>query len=447
MVEWFKNLSEGWQTAIFGAMVAVALSFIGVLFALSKWLAGKKYGHHLQQKTTHQKGSGNKAAVIDVNGGGNITNVAGRDIHTGVDPEVLNDALKVLNKILGMVDTDQSNKLMSELKKFSDEKLTTPIELVQDEHKSENKLQLEKEFQLYGELWKALVDLKSSIIITPTLDFMPKEKSLYDVYNERVEIASDAFNRTNDLLEYHRPFFHDDIRKITKELLGQCRGYIVKVKRALSSQNFNDKLHDEADELLEIIPKAIDEIEKAIKVRIGLLQKSEIDVAVPIGPGLGSIVQIAKGSIIYQSNTLNFQPLIDLKTSIIGGYVKRNDFGKLEVYIQTDVQIKSLQRLNEQLGLDSMRLLSEVDTISLDSDNPTVFTSSTSHILPQGEMVLNLLTWQEVPIPMNIHVQTQTTASGYLIGKVFQGKFEAILTYHETGLQAGLNGDFQVHLS
>ena len=28
MVEWFKNLSEGWQTAIFGAGVAVALAVI-----------------------------------------------------------------------------------------------------------------------------------------------------------------------------------------------------------------------------------------------------------------------------------------------------------------------------------------------------------------------------------------------------------------------------------
>jgi len=151
--------------------------------------------------------------------------------------------------------------------------------------------------------------------------------------------------------------------------------------------------------------------------------------------------------ITYQSNTLNFKPLIGLKMSIIGGYIKRNDFNKLETYIQTDIPFQPLQRLNEKLGLDSMRLFSESNTISLDTDNPTVFTSSTSHILPKGEMVLNLSTWQEVPFLMNIHVQTQTTASGHLMGKVFQGKFEAILTYHEIDLQVGLNGDFQVHLA
>ena len=133
--------------------------------------------------------------------------------------------------------------------------------------------------------------------------------------------------------------------------------------------------------------------------------------------------------------------------SIIGGYVKRNNVGKLEAYIQTDIPFQSLQRLNEKLGLDSMRLISESDTISEDADNPVVFTSSSTHILPQGEMVLNLSTWQEAPLPMTYHVQTQTTVLGHLKGKVFQGKFEAILTYQEINSQIGLKGDFQADLA
>ena len=42
MVEWFKNLSEGWQTAIFGAGVVVALAFIGALAAFFKWIIKRK---------------------------------------------------------------------------------------------------------------------------------------------------------------------------------------------------------------------------------------------------------------------------------------------------------------------------------------------------------------------------------------------------------------------
>jgi len=435
MIEWFKNLDIAWQTAIFGAIITIAIAIIGGLF---KFFFGKKVDSRKTQQEIRQEGSGQTA--INVEGNNNI--IAGGDIHIRVDKEVLN----ALNKDLEKVNTDQSNKLVSELKKLTVEKPNTSTELVPDKLKNDQKLQLKKEFQLYSELWKALVDVRSSIIITPTLDIMPKGKSPCDVYKNRCGVAIDAFNKAKNLFENNRPFYHDDVGKITKEFLGRCRGYIFKVQRALSSEKFDDSLHDEADELIEIIPKAIDEIEKAIKVRIGLLPMPEVGVGVPIGPGLGTIVEITHGSIIYRSNTLNLRPLIGLKMSIIGGYVKRNDFGKLEAYIQTDIPFQSLQRLNEKLGLDSMRLLSESDTISEDIDNPVVFTSSTSHILPQGEMVLNLSTWQEGPLPMNMHVQTQTTASGHLKGKVFQGKFEAILIYHEINLQIGLNGEFQVHL-
>jgi len=174
------------------------------------------------------------------------------------------------------------------------------------------------------------------------------------------------------------------------------------------------------------------------------LPMTEVEKAIPIGPGLGSTVEITHGSITYQSD---FKPLSELKTSVIGGYVKRNDTGKLEAYIQTDVSVLSLQRLNEKLGLNSMRLLSKSEFISEEPDNPIIFTSTTNHILPQGESVLNLLTWEEIRLPIDIHVQTQTTASGHLKSKVFQGKFEAIFTYDEIGPPAKLNGDFQIHLA
>jgi len=139
-----------------------------------------------------------------------------------------------------------------------------------------HKLQFEKEFQLYGELWKALVDVRSTATITPSLDIMPKDQPHYDVYKGRFESAADAFNKANDLFKYHRPFYHDDVSKITEDLLDQCRKYIRKVERVLSSEKFDDKLFDSADELFEKMTEAINKIEEAIKRRIGLLQEAEI---------------------------------------------------------------------------------------------------------------------------------------------------------------------------
>jgi len=150
MVEWFNNLTDANKIAI---VVPVGLAAIGVLFALFKWLFSKS----AKQKTIKQKGQGNTAIIFEENKG----NVAGRDIHTGVDTEVLNAALKAINKALEMVGTDQSNKLASELEKLSDEKLNILTELIPDKHNKEQTFQLEKEFQLYSELWKALDDVRS----------------------------------------------------------------------------------------------------------------------------------------------------------------------------------------------------------------------------------------------------------------------------------------------
>ena len=194
---------------------------------------------------------------------------------------------------------------------------------------------------------------------------------------------------------------------------------------------------DLAKRIAQDLPPILDEIEP----------EQMIDIGVPIGPGLKSIVRITNGSITYQNNTLNFQPLKGLTMSITNGSVERNEFGKLEAYIDTVVPFQSLQRLNEKLGLHFMRLFSESNTISVDPAKPTVFTASTNHILPQGEKVLNLLTWQEVPLPINIQVQTQTTASGHLEGNIFRGEFNALLIYRETNTQVGLKGSFQVHLA
>lgn len=140
-----------------------------------------------------------------------------------------------------------------------------------------HKLQFEKEFQLYGELWKALVKVRKTVVITPFIDNnMPKDQAHYDVYKSRFESAVDAFNNAKNLFEDHRPFYHDDVSKITRNLLSQCRGYIGSIGQMLKSEKFDDKLYDKAEELLKKVPEAIDEIEKVIKERIGLLQEAEI---------------------------------------------------------------------------------------------------------------------------------------------------------------------------
>jgi tetratricopeptide (TPR) repeat protein len=134
-----------------------------------------------------------------------------------------------------------------------------------------HKLQFEKEFQLYGGLWKALIAVRKTVIIT--LDIETKDSlSCGGEYEKAIEI----FNEAKNLFEDNRPFYHDTVSKITRELLHQCRGYLTEVTKMLKSGKDDEDLYDKADELLKKVPEAINEIEKAIKGRIGLLQKAKI---------------------------------------------------------------------------------------------------------------------------------------------------------------------------
>jgi hypothetical protein len=173
----------------------------------------------------------------------------------------------------------------------------------------------------------------------------------------------------------------------------------------------------------------------------------EVEVGEPIGQGLRSIVRITNGSITFDSNTLGLQPFIGLTMAVTEGSIERNSNGKLEAHIETLVPFQSLQRLNEKLGLHMIQVTSEGTTLSNDGSMPTIFSGETQHILPKGERALDLYSWREVPIPMNMLVRTQTTANGVLNGHIFSGCFHALLHYISIPLDLGLKGTFRVHLA
>ncbi len=175
--------------------------------------------------------------------------------------------------------------------------------------------------------------------------------------------------------------------------------------------------------------------------------EQNIDTEIPIGPGLRSVVRITSGSILYTDNSENLVPLIGLTMSITEGAVERNEDGTLNAYIETQVPFQSLQKLNEKLGLHSLCLTSESTSVSDNPEQPTEFKSITQHMLPQGETVLDLTTWSETVIPINIEVITETRATGHLEGNTFKGEFIGIISYQNVGIQINMEGEFNVHLS
>jgi len=139
-----------------------------------------------------------------------------------------------------------------------------------------HKLQFEKEFQLYGELWKVLVDMQRSARITPVFDRIPVEESPLDVYKKRWMKAAEMLQKAIDVLYYNIPFYHRNISELADELLTRCKGEIGSIKSKLELENIDTETSLKNDQMFATIICSKKNIEMAIRDRIDLLQKAEI---------------------------------------------------------------------------------------------------------------------------------------------------------------------------
>ena len=172
-----------------------------------------------------------------------------------------------------------------------------------------------------------------------------------------------------------------------------------------------------------------------------------VDTGKPLGPGLRSIARITGGYIKYAENNWNLPTLRNMIVAVTGGSVERNENGQMIASVKTLSHFESFQKLNEKLGLDYIEAISRDDSISTDLRNPTKFVSTRRITIPQGEKVLDLLTWKEVVIPSNIIFDTETIAEGVLKNQVFSGKFylRVVISGLPKPLETG--GEFVLHIA
>lgn len=172
----------------------------------------------------------------------------------------------------------------------------------------------------------------------------------------------------------------------------------------------------------------------------------EIDVGAPIGPGLRSVVRITGGQIIFTENSLGAPALNGLTISVIEGAIERKN-GNLVAFLNTCSPFAQLQALNERLGLTKFEVISSDESISIIPEQPTEFKNSQTVILPAGESILDLNSWKEIELPINITCHTDTLALGYMQGQDFTGKFHCKFFYVEAEINLELVGDFKIHLA
>lgn len=173
----------------------------------------------------------------------------------------------------------------------------------------------------------------------------------------------------------------------------------------------------------------------------------ELDVGVPIAPGLRSLARITNGVIRYEKNSLNLTVLSELQTGIRDGAVERDESGRLIAYLKTAGPSRSLQELNERLGLSTFEMKSDDAQLSGDPARPTAFIYQNRVTLPAGERILDLSTWKEVQLPVNVSCDVHAEARGIYRDRTFSGTFATRMEYQGSGAVITMSGTFEVYLT
>ena len=171
----------------------------------------------------------------------------------------------------------------------------------------------------------------------------------------------------------------------------------------------------------------------------------EPDVSLPIAPGLRSIARITGGVVRFEENSLALPVLSELQAVVEEGAVERNERGGLIAFLKARVPIRSLQELNERLGLSTFEMSTLDNQLSLDSHAPTVLVYENTVTLPKGEQLLDLASWRQVELPMNIQCHVRAEAKGSYRDGVFSGSFETRIK--SLGIKIAMSGSFDIHLA
>lgn len=155
------------------------------------------------------------------------------------------------------------------------------------------------------------------------------------------------------------------------------------------------------------------------------------DSGVPIGPGLRSIVRIVSGFVEFARCDRLIPMLSELTLYISDGAIERDEAGHLIAYMHGRSPFRTVNELNERLGLNRMELVSDDSTLSTNTDSPTEFRLNTQVTLPAGAVFPNLLGVGDVILQRNLVCNSVTVAEGALIGTRLGGRFSQFYEYRD----------------
>ena len=165
-----------------------------------------------------------------------------------------------------------------------------------------------------------------------------------------------------------------------------------------------------------------------------------LDLGEPLTPGLGSAMKIVGGSSRWEkitgfvdglphglsyADTRELDRLIDLRLSVEGDAIYRNQAGKIVADVRSTPLHPAEEELSQVLGTAVLRYLCEDATISQDPERPSTFETSVLATVPEGAETLSLAKWKTEVVPATSEVVYYAQALGHLDGDRLIGKLNA----------------------
>ncbi len=124
------------------------------------------------------------------------------------------------------------------------------------------------EFQVYRDIWKAIVSLQGLAPITPSVDSLPLEvEEQKKLYKQRINAALKAFQTSETIVELSKPFYCSNIHSVARKLNRDCFKHLRKISRRLEKDKI-EECYDMADKLQDDTKHIIKEMEQAIRKEI-----------------------------------------------------------------------------------------------------------------------------------------------------------------------------------
>lgn len=173
-----------------------------------------------------------------------------------------------------------------------------------------------------------------------------------------------------------------------------------------------------------------------------------IDHGEPLAPGFGTNAKVTHGFVTYRNLSIPIPELDGVSFTMTGGYISRNESGKMVAQFLLRAPFEELQQINQSLGLDKIDVLSVDDCISNDPTKPTRFMyMDEKDRRGAGSPVWRLGQKEKMVTAIPMQQETGYNAVGYITdNNEIIGEFDGyIKTTTELGqMTVTFNGDFGI---